>query len=122
MASSSRRRLTQRNYTNRGNAHISALEREKAIADYTKAIEIDPLYADAYYRRGNVYVLTDCPLLRILGKRCSRERAIRDYDKAIETDPKHRWAYSRRGYAYELEGNLRSAIEDYTKHLEMNPK
>src|SRR5262245_27905257 len=110
-------------YTNRGNAHNWALEQEKAIADYTKAIEVDPLYADGYYRRANVYVLTDCPLLRIFGrKRCSRERAILDYDKAIEIDPRHRWAYCRRGYAHELDGNLRSAIADYTKHLEMNPK
>jgi tetratricopeptide (TPR) repeat protein len=28
---------------------------ENAISDYTKAIEIDPKYAVAYYNRGNIY-------------------------------------------------------------------
>ena len=48
-------------YTNRGDARWAMIEPRSAIAaDYTKAIEVDPLYADAYYRRGNVKQLKDC--------------------------------------------------------------
>src|SRR5437879_3312186 len=42
-------------YNNRGIAYRIKDEDDRAIADYTKAIEIDPKYADAYYNRGNIY-------------------------------------------------------------------
>ena len=50
---------------------------QEAIEAYTKAIELDPKYAVAYYGRGLIYV--------VLG---DYRQAIRDYDKAIELDPK----------------------------------
>src|SRR5215475_4979017 len=84
-------------YTNRGNAR-PALELESAIADYGKAIEIDPSHAEAYYRRGNAYWKMECSALV---RRCSLDRALSDYDKAIEIDPRHRWAYGRRASAHE---------------------
>ena len=49
-----------------------------AIEDYTKAIELDPDYADAYNNRGYAYYL-----LEQYGK------ALNDYDKAIELDPNY---------------------------------
>ena len=48
----------------------------RAIADYTKAIEISPEFADAYVGRGIVYQAGG-----------DRERAIADYSKAIEIKP-----------------------------------
>jgi len=42
---------------NRGNAYSLKGEYDKAIADYTKAIEINPKYAKAYYNRGLAYYL-----------------------------------------------------------------
>ena len=38
-------------YYNRGLAHSRNGELELAIANYTKAIELKPDYADAYYQR-----------------------------------------------------------------------
>ena len=43
-------------YYNRGLAHSKKGELDKAIADYTKAIELNPEYADAYYRRSKVWL------------------------------------------------------------------
>jgi tetratricopeptide (TPR) repeat protein len=109
-------------YTNRGNAQRGTFfgpsREDLAIADYTKAIEIDPKHAEAYYRRGNVFAVMDP--LGVIGR--NRERSVSEYDKAIEIEPAHRWAYGRRGYANELSGNHDRAIADYTKHIEMNPK
>src|SRR5436190_15911175 len=39
-------------YVNRGNAYHSRGEYDQAIADYGKAIEINPKYAEAYNNRG----------------------------------------------------------------------
>ena len=43
-------------YYNRGLAHSKKGELDKAIADYTKAIELKPDYADAYYNRGGAWL------------------------------------------------------------------
>jgi tetratricopeptide (TPR) repeat protein len=42
-------------YYNRGNAYKKNGQYDKAISDFTKAIEINPRHADAYYTRGVVY-------------------------------------------------------------------
>ena len=42
-------------YTNRGNAYDDKGEVERAIADYTKAIALDPNYAINYINRGYTY-------------------------------------------------------------------
>ena len=39
----------------RGNAFLNIGQYEQAITEYTRAIELDPEYAEAYYRRGLVY-------------------------------------------------------------------
>ena len=58
-----------------------------AIADYTKAIELNPNYANAYYNRGiSKHNLKDY------------NGAISDYNKAIEIDPNYANAYYNRGF------------------------
>ena len=42
---------------NRGNAKDDLGDKKGAIADYSKAIAIDPQYAYAYYNRGNAKML-----------------------------------------------------------------
>ena len=42
-------------YTIRGSAYANKGKSDRAIADYTKAIQINPQYANAYNNRGNVY-------------------------------------------------------------------
>jgi len=53
--------------------------------DYTRAIELDSSYADAYNNRGYTYYMQE-----------EYELAIADYDRAIELDPKHPLAYANR--------------------------
>ena len=42
-------------YNNRGGAWSEKGDHDKAIADFTQAIELNPLYADAYRNRGNAW-------------------------------------------------------------------
>ena len=60
---------------NQGIKHRNKYEYDKAISNFTKAIEINPS-AEAYYRRGDTYV----------GKG-HVDKAISEFNKAIEVNP-----------------------------------
>ena len=79
-----------------------------AIADWTKAIEIYPKYALAYYNRGLAR--------RKLG---DLKGAIADYTKAIELNPKFYQAYTNRGIALEIVGDLKDACRDWKKAVDL---
>jgi len=72
-----------------------------AIADFTKAIEVRPDYAEAYNLRG-------------LAKQAkgNLDGAVEDFTKAIEINPDYAGAYDNRGLAEETGGNLASAAAD----------
>ena len=60
-------------YYNRGNAHSSRKDYARAIADYSKTIQINPRHAHAYNNRGRAY-----------WAKKDYDRAIADQTKAIE--------------------------------------
>jgi tetratricopeptide (TPR) repeat protein len=85
---------------------------DQAIAAFTKAIELDPKYADAYNRRGDAY-----------NQNKNSGSAIVDLTKAIELSPKKVQLYVHRGSTYFVyEKKYELAIEDFTKAIELNPK
>lgn len=100
-------------YLYRGYIHDILGNYKLAIADYNKAIGLNPKEADtyAYYRRGIAY--------NNLG---NHKRAIIDFDKAIELDSKNVLAYQERGSAYYFLGKYKLAIANYDKAIELNPK
>ena len=67
------------NYNNRGDAYRKKGDMDRAIADLTEAIRLDPKYANAYDNRGLAY--------RDKG---DMDRAIADLTEAIRLDPKMR--------------------------------
>ena len=75
-----------------------------AIADLTKAIEINPMLADAFVIRGSAkFSLKD------------DQGAIADYTKAIEINPQYADAYNNRGLVRELVNDLEGACDDWRK-------
>ena len=60
-------------------------EYDKAIADYTQVIRLDPKYVFAYRERG------------IASKKERDGKAIADFNEAIRLDPKYAFAYYDRG-------------------------
>lgn len=83
---------------------------DKAMADFTGALQRNPYYPDAYNERGN--------LLRLEGR---AEAAIADYTVALRLDGKHYAAYYNRALAYEMVGNYEAAAADLNQIIELNP-
>ncbi len=95
---------------NRGFDYFLQRNFPQAIADFNKAISIDPTYAKAYSNRGNIYKALNRP-----------PQAIADYNKAIELDPLDIKTYVNRGNIYDQQNNMRQAISDYTQAIEKTP-
>ena len=79
------RLLTATAYYNRGNVYGEQGNFDQAIADYDRAIELDPSLGTAYNNRGKFY-----------SDQGNFDQAIADYDRAIELDPNHTMAYNNR--------------------------
>lgn len=92
---------------------ISASEAQdmaKAVDLYTKALEKESFFIEAYFNRA--WCLIE------LGK---NNEAIRDFSKVLEMDAKYKDAYVGRGIArYNLE-DYEKAIEDYLEEIKFDP-
>ena len=97
-------------YNSRGLAYSGKGDFDRAIADYSKAIEIAPGFVAAYNNRGLAY-----------SGKGDFDRAIADYDEAIERNPEFVEAYNNRGLAYGKKGNFDLAIANCSKAIELNP-
>ena len=82
-----------------------------AIANFTKAIEINSQDADYYYGRGDSkFELKDF------------QGAVIDYTKAIEINPQFAYSYSNRGASKDYLGDYQGAISDFTAAIKINPQ
>ena len=88
-------------FLDRGNRHGRNGSYEQAIADYDKAIELDPNVADAHYDRGYSFY----EMLRF-------EEAIRDLSRAIELNPDDDRYYAQRSVVYLFSDHLDLAQAD----------
>jgi lipoprotein NlpI len=97
-------------YVGRGNRYAREGDYDRAIADYTKAIHLDPKLDYTFSRRGLAYA-----------QRKEHDRAIADYSQAIRLNPNRAPAYLRRGYAYHSKGDYDRAITDYDEAIRISP-
>ena len=93
-------------HNERGLAHYKAGETDKAILEFTKAIEKDPKNAKAYYYRGSLYELNN-----------DSNNAIADLTMAVKIRPTYAGAFYRRGAAYYKQGEHDIAIRDFTRAI-----
>ena len=133
-----------RPHLNRGAAYQNQGNPDKAMADYTRALEINPRDFVTYSNLGMIYmdradydraifdfnqaIMIDAGYAgafnnrgRVYDKKGDFDKAIADYSKAIKIKPDYAGAYSNRGMVYEEQGKLDDAIADYNQAIKINP-
>ena len=134
-----------RAYHLRGTVYGARNEPEKAIADLSKAIDLNAYMPQAYanrareYRKSQQYelALADCEAaLRLDSKhrmayiiRGNVEikleqyaEAVRDFDAALAIDPQDALSYANRGHAKCLLGQMDAALADCNRALAIDPQ
>ncbi|GAA4418462.1 caspase family protein [Nibrella viscosa] len=120
-------------------------DHHEEIEYFSKAIQLNPQYAAAYYNRGlskrklnrHQEAITDCDeAIRLDPKYLNayivrgnskqdlgrHQEAIADYDEAIRLDPTYARAYYNRGWAKDELGQYQQAIYDFDVAIRLDPK
>jgi tetratricopeptide (TPR) repeat protein len=98
-------------FVNRGSARGFNGDVNGAIADFGRAIELDPKLTSAFYDRG---------IARL--QKSDSDGAIADLNRAIELSPKTGDYYNDRGLAKLRKSDNDGAIADLTRAIELDPK
>jgi len=98
-------------YTSRGVEWRRKGQVDRAIADHTRAIKLDPKLSEAFYNRGNAY-----------GEKGDNDRAIADYDQAIRLDPKSAGAFNNRGLARRQKGDTAGGDADIARAKQLEKR
>ena len=130
-------------YNKRGLAHVGTRNYEQAIVEYSKAIKLDPSYAEAYNNRSTAHLLmsnygeavADCTLalklapdfvttyvnrgIAYTGLR-EYEKAIADYDTALQLTPKNAYAFYNRGNTHLWMTEYKEAVGDYSQAIALD--
>ncbi len=106
--------ITQANYKeaiahfNRGINYIQQEKYDLALAQFTRAIELDPDYSEAYLGRGMIYTIRE-----------QWRPAFQDLNTAIRLNPRAAYAYHFRGYVHLAFNQRQNAIADLTTAAEL---
>ena len=132
-------------HNNRGLAIELKGDHDRAIADFTEAIRLNPRNsitfsnrATAWYRKGDhdraiadfdeAIRIKPSDEITYRGRgnawmaKGEYDRAIGDYSEAIRISPKDAVAYNNRGVSYISKGDYARAITDFTEAIRINPK
>ena len=105
-------------YNRRGRAYYEWGRYDNAVADYDKAIAIDPDNVSAYIDRGNAHLANH---RSFEGGEENYDRALADYEEAISLSPENAVAYYNRGLAFQGKDDYARAIADYDRAIELAP-
>jgi tetratricopeptide (TPR) repeat protein len=103
-------RALSEDYFKRGRAYASKGEDDKAIADYTESIRLDPSFSWPYNNRATMY-----------SKKGEKDKELADLNEAIRLDPSYAIALSNRGNYYSENEEYDKALEDFSKALKSDP-
>jgi len=92
-------------YFMRANSEKLEGDIQTALQDYTKCIQLDSTFEDAYFNRATVF-----------DESSNIQLAIKDYSKLIRLNPKAD-AFNNRGWEYYKSGDMKSAMLDYDKAI-----
>jgi Tfp pilus assembly protein PilF len=131
--------------TTQGQALARSGKTEEALAEFDKAIALDPHYAEALHSRGLLYQgekqhqlaiddftsasgLTPQRAEPLLGRAISYlaldkiKEAAADLDEAVQADPNNAQIWMARGLAYERLGDQTKAAGSYGRAVGIRPK
>ena len=94
-------------YFNEASEHYAKRDYGEAIRSYTKAIELNPKFAEAYYGRGSAAAMLN-----------AYDKALADFDKVLEIDPADVEANYNKGLTYEIIGENEKALAEYKHFVE----
>jgi tetratricopeptide (TPR) repeat protein len=83
---------------------------DRAIAEYSIAIKVDPARLECYVKRGLSWM-----------QKGEYDRAIADFNRALKIDVDHAAAYLHRGVVLAAAGDHLAAIDDYESALSLSP-
>jgi tetratricopeptide (TPR) repeat protein len=95
---------------NRALAYRRTGDSDRAIADFTSAIRINPSLYAAYNDRGLAFL-----------QKGENDRAIADFNAAIKVKPDFAVAYANRGIAVQRSARHEAALADFDKAIELDP-
>jgi tetratricopeptide (TPR) repeat protein len=96
---------------NRGAAYKVLGRYEEAIADFSRAIELDADNSQYYCQRGDARL-----------RKNENDEAIADYTTAIRHSPRLLWGYHGRGQAHLAKGNGEQALADFNEAVRIKPE
>ncbi len=103
--------LLARIYGRRGMACLSSNEYQRAIADFDRALALDPAYASAYLLRGIAY-----------SSLSAHQQAIENFNRALALDSRNTFAYAHRAIANRKLKNYEQAMADFDYVLLLDPQ
>jgi tetratricopeptide (TPR) repeat protein len=98
-------------YFSRACAYSEKGQLDKALSDWTAAIQLNSKSATVWYNRGHDY--------GVIG---DTDKAISDYTAAIQLNPRYLIAYVNRGNKYSEKRSYKLGIRDATMAIQLNPK
>jgi tetratricopeptide (TPR) repeat protein len=83
---------------------------QDAIPLFTRAVEIWPQHAQAYFERGNAHQILNQP-----------DAALADFELALKIDPNLAPAYTARGIIYVERGDFPKALLEFDQSIRVHP-
>jgi tetratricopeptide (TPR) repeat protein len=102
---------TAADFNRRGLRHYQHGRWQRAVADFTAALRLDPKQAAFYINRATARQRQGAP-----------DEAIADYDKALQLDPQNATVHNDRGVAQLARGKFAEAITDCSEAIRLNPR
>jgi Flp pilus assembly protein TadD len=98
-------------HNTRGFAYEQKADHDRAIWDYSRAIELNPTFSKAFSNRGVAY-----------RQKGEFDQAIRDFNSAIRINPNNAAALDNRGAIWIEKGEFDKARDDLNRSISLDPR